>query len=58
MMACTSIPATANQQRYMDPVATVTPQGYSDGYLMCFTGLGHFAPFLLPDWWSGDSADR
>lgn len=43
MMACMSFPATANQQRYMDAVATATLQGYSDGHLMCFTGLGRFA---------------
>lgn len=44
MTVCVSSPATVNQQHYMNPAATVTPQGYSDGYLMSFTGLGHFAP--------------
>lgn len=44
MTACVSSPATENQQRYMNPAATVTPQAHRDGYLMCFTGLGHFGP--------------
>lgn len=58
-MACVSSPATANQQRYMNPAATVTPHGYGGTYPMCFTGLGHFGPpILLPDWWSGHSANR
>lgn len=58
MMACVSSPATANQQRYMNPAATVTPQGYRDR-----SDVFHwFRPLRswisLPDWWWGYSANR